>query len=77
LRLEEAARLSQEGYDRLTEDEQRRAVIVKNVATARLAMLVPAETALSNGGAVNDQALREYEQALEKARQAEAALAKL
>jgi hypothetical protein len=77
LKLEEAARLSQDGYDRLTEDEQKRAVIVKNVAAARLEVLVPAEMALSNGGAVNDQALREYEQAVEKARQAEAALAKL
>jgi hypothetical protein len=77
LKLEDAARLSQDGYDRLTEDEQKRAVIVKNVAAARLEVLVPAETALSNGGAVNDQALREYEQAVKKARQAEAALAKL
>jgi len=76
-KLEEASSLSQSGFDRLTEDEQRRALIVKAIATARLEALVPAETALSNGGAVNEQALRDYEKAVEKVRQADAALVKL
>jgi hypothetical protein len=76
-KLDEASSLSQNGFNRLTEDEQRRAVIVKNIATARLEALVPAETALSNGGAVKEQALRDYERALEKVRQADAALVKL
>jgi exonuclease VII small subunit len=76
-KLEEAEQLSQTGYERLTEDEQRRAKLVKAVAAARLETLIPAETALSNGAAVQDQAIRDYEKAVEKARQADAALVKL
>jgi hypothetical protein len=76
-KLDAASTLSQDGFDRLTEDEQRRARIVKAMAAARLDVLVAAETAVSNGGAVNDQAQREYEAAVEKMRQADAALVKL
>jgi len=76
-KLEAASTLSQNGFDRLTEDEQKRAKIVKAVAAARLGVLVPAETAVTNGGAVNEQAQFEYEAALEKSRQADAALSKL
>jgi hypothetical protein len=76
-KLEAASALSQNGFDRLTEDEQRRAKIVKTMAAARLEVLVAAEMVVSNGGAVNDQAQREYEAALEKVRQADAALAKM
>jgi hypothetical protein len=76
-KLEAASTLSQNGIDRLTEDEQRRAKIVKAMAAARLEVLVAAEMAISNGGAVNDQAQREYDAAVEKVREADAALAKL
>jgi hypothetical protein len=75
--LEEASPLSQNGYGRLTEAEQKRATLVKAMAVARLEALVAAETALSNGGAVKEQALREYDRAAEKVRQADAALVKL
>jgi hypothetical protein len=77
VKLQEASSLSQKGYERLTTDEQKRAVILKAIAAARLEALIPAETALSNGGAVRDQALQEYERALEKVRSADAALVKL
>ena len=75
--LQEASGLLQQGYDRLTEDEQRRAVIVKSMATARLELLVSAETALSTSGTVNGRAIGEYKRAVEKVRQADAALAGL
>jgi hypothetical protein len=77
VKLEEASALSQNGFDRLTSDEQRRALIVKGMAAARLEVLVSAEMALSNGGAVNEQALRDYERAIEKVRQADTALVRL
>jgi hypothetical protein len=76
-KLQEASSLSQDGYERLTTDEQKRAVLVEAVAASRLEALIPAETALSNGGAVKDQAMQEYERALEKVRSADAALVKL
>ena len=76
-KLEEASALSQDGYDRLTTDEQRRATIVKAMATARIDALIAAETALSTDGSVREQALRDYAQAVERVRQADAALVKL
>jgi hypothetical protein len=77
VKLQEASSLSQTGYERLTTDEQKRAVLLKATATSRLAALIPAETVLSNGGAVRDQAMQEYERALEKVRSADASLEKL
>jgi hypothetical protein len=81
-RLKEAAVLSETGYDRLTSDEQERAVIVKATALARLEVLDAAAVVLSAGttGAPpggNERALREYEEAVDKVRQADAALLRL
>lgn len=81
-RLEEAVVLSEAGYERLTEDEQERAVIVKATALARLEVLEAAAAVLSAettgvppGG--SERALREYEEAFDKMQQADEALLRL
>ena len=81
-RLKEAAVLSETGYDRLTSDEQERAVIVKTTALTRLEVLDAAEAVLSAGTAGvppggSERALREYEEAVDKVREADAALSRL
>ena len=81
--LVEAVTLSQSGYEKLTEDEQRRATIVKAMATARLKALDAAEAVVlpsgESGGAstAREQAVKDYEAAIEAVRQADAALGKL
>ncbi len=81
-RLKEAAALSETGYDRLTSDEQERAVIVKATALARLEVLDAAVAVLSAGTTGvptggTERALREYEAAVDKVRQADEALLRL
>ncbi len=81
-RLKEAAVLSETGYDRLTSDEQERAVIVKTTALTRLEVLDAAEAVLSAGTAGvppggSERGLREYEEAVDKVREADAALSRL
>ena len=81
--LQEAALLSQTGYDKLTEDEQRRARIVEAMATARIEALDAAEAVLSAGAESSataegsEQRIRDYDKAMEKVRGADAALGKL
>jgi hypothetical protein len=75
--LEDASRLSQDGYNRLTSDEQERAAIVQATAEARLEALASAATVLSAEGQALTRALQEYERAVEKVRSADAALVKL
>jgi hypothetical protein len=80
--LTAASLLSQTGYEKLTEDEQRRARIVKTMATARLKAIDAAEAALSRGSAGNassaarEQAAKDYEAAVEAVRRADEALRK-
>jgi hypothetical protein len=81
-RLKEAAVLSETGYDRLTSDEQRRAVIIKATALARLEVLDAATAVLSAGANSvpsdrRERALKEYEEAVDRVRQADAALVRL
>lgn len=80
--LQEAATLSQAGYDRLTEDEQERAMLVKAAAATRLEAVDAAEAVLSarSGQAATakvakKRALEEYERAIQKVKQSDAALA--
>ena len=82
VRLEDAQKLSQIGYERLTTDEQKRAASVKAMAAARLEVLDAAEAVLSASSATADsaartQAIEKYDAAVEKMRQADAALVRL
>lgn len=79
--LEEAARLSQTGYDRLTTDEQKRASAVKGMAIARLELLAVVESLLRDESVARPRgdspSPAEYERAAENVRKADAALGKL
>jgi hypothetical protein len=80
--LDQAARLSQTGYERLTQEEQKRAEIIKAMAIARIAVLDAADAVLSADGGdaaspAREEALDVYDRAVEKARQTNAALVNL
>ena len=76
-KLKDASRLSQDGYDRLTSDEQKRAVTVQAMAEARIAALLAAEAVLSADGEARGEAVQEYERAVKKVQAADEALVKL
>ncbi|MEI7813525.1 MAG: hypothetical protein WCJ13_01870 [Coriobacteriia bacterium] len=80
--LAEASQLSQTGFERLTEDEQKRARLVNAKAIARIQVLDAAEGLLSARGQVgseskSEQGLSDYGAAVDKMQQADAALVKL
>jgi hypothetical protein len=79
----EAAVLSESGFKWLTEDEQKRATLVKAAAIARVASLDAAAAVLSASeegtaaASAKERAMQKYEQAIEDVRQADAALKNL